>query len=201
MIESILTVLVAYLIGSLSFAVILARVFGMPDPRSYGSGNPGATNVLRSGRKAVAALTLLGDALKGVVAVLLAKWTTAAWGLPDYLPALAGLAVLLGHIWPVFFGFQGGKGVATALGLLLALNPWLGLACAASWLLVFVVIRVSSLSALVAAGLAPAYAWLLEGNAVATAAIAGLAMLIFWRHKANIARLLSGEEAAFKKRS
>ncbi|MDD3530067.1 MAG: glycerol-3-phosphate 1-O-acyltransferase PlsY [Gallionellaceae bacterium] len=199
--ESILTVLVAYLIGSLSFAVILARVFGMPDPRSYGSGNPGATNVLRSGRKAVAALTLLGDALKGVVAVLLAKWTTAAWGLPDYLPALAGLAVLLGHIWPVFFGFQGGKGVATALGLLLALNPWLGLACAASWLLVFVVIRVSSLSALVAAGLAPAYAWLLEGNAVATAAIAGLAMLIFWRHKANIARLLSGEEAAFKKRS
>lgn len=201
MIESILTVLVAYLIGSLSFAVILARVFGMPDPRSYGSGNPGATNVLRSGRKAVAALTLLGDALKGVVAVLLAKWTTAAWGLPDYLPALAGLAVLLGHIWPLFFGFQGGKGVATALGLLLALNPWLGLACAASWLLVFVVIRVSSLSALVAAGLAPAYAWLLEGNAVATAAIAGLAMLIFWRHKANIARLMSGEEAAFKKRS
>lgn len=201
MIESILTVLVAYLIGSLSFAVIFSRVFGMVDPRSYGSGNPGATNVLRSGRKGVAALTLLGDALKGVVAVLLAHWATAAWGLPDYLPALAGLAVLLGHIWPVFFGFQGGKGVATALGLLLALNPWLGLACAASWLLVFALTRVSSLSALVAAGLAPAYAWLLEGNAVATAAIAGLAMLIFWRHKANIARLLSGEEAAFKKRS
>jgi glycerol-3-phosphate acyltransferase PlsY len=201
MIASILTVLVAYLIGSLSFAVILSKAFGMADPRSYGSGNPGATNVLRSGRKAVAGLTLLGDALKGVAAVLLAKWATAAYGLPDYLPALAGLAALLGHMWPVFFGFQGGKGVATALGLLLALNLWLGLACAASWLLVFLITRVSSLSALVAAGLAPVYAWLIEGNVVATAAIAGLAILIFWRHKANIARLWSGEEAAFKKRS
>lgn len=201
MIESMLTVLIAYLIGSLSFAVILSRAFGMPDPRGYGSGNPGATNVLRSGRKAVAALTLLGDALKGVVAVLLARWATAAYGLPDFLPALAGLAVLLGHIWPVFFGFQGGKGVATALGVLLALSPWLGLACAVSWALVFALTRVSSLSALVAAGAAPLYVWLLNGNAVETAAIAGLAALIFWRHKANIARLLSGEEAGFKKRA
>lgn len=200
MIASILTVLIAYLIGSLSFAVILSKAFGMPDPRGYGSGNPGATNVLRSGRKAVAGLTLLGDALKGVAAVLLAKWATAAYGLPDYLPALAGLAVLLGHIWPVFFGFQGGKGVATALGLLLALNLWLGLACAATWLLAFAVTRVSSLSALLAAGVAPIYAWLIEGNPVGTLAISGLAVLIFWRHKANIARLLSGEEAAFKQR-
>ncbi|MDD4882141.1 MAG: glycerol-3-phosphate 1-O-acyltransferase PlsY [Gallionellaceae bacterium] len=200
MIESILTVLIAYLIGSLSFAVILSKVFGMPDPRGYGSGNPGATNVLRSGRKAVAGLTLLGDALKGVAAVLLAKWATAAYGLPDYLPALAGLAVLLGHIWPVFFGFQGGKGVATALGLLLALNLWLGLACAATWLLAFALTRVSSLSALLAAGVAPVYAWLIEGNPVGTFAMAGLAVLIFWRHKTNIARLLSGEEAAFKPR-
>ncbi|NTV95422.1 MAG: glycerol-3-phosphate 1-O-acyltransferase PlsY [Thiobacillus sp.] len=201
MIASILTVSVAYLIGSLSFAVILSKVFGMADPRSYGSGNPGATNVLRSGRKAVAALTLLGDALKGVVAVLLAKWATAAYGQADFVPALAGLAALLGHMWPVFFGFKGGKGVATALGLLLALNLWLGLACAATWLAMFAITRVSSLSALVAAAVSPVAAWLLEGNVVATAAIAGLAVLIFWRHKANIARLLSGEEAAFKKRT
>jgi glycerol-3-phosphate acyltransferase PlsY len=200
MIESVLTVSVAYLIGSLSFAVILSRLSGMPDPRSYGSGNPGATNVLRSGRKAVAALTLLGDALKGVAAVLLARWLTAAYGLPDHVPALAGLAALLGHMWPVFFGFRGGKGVATALGVLLALNPWLGLACAVTWLLVFGVTRVSSLSALVAAGVSPLYAWLIDGKVVATAAVAGLTILIFVRHKANIARLLSGEEAAFKKR-
>lgn len=201
MIESVLTVLVAYLIGSLSFAVILSKAFGMADPRSYGSGNPGATNVLRSGRKAVAALTLLGDALKGVVAVLLAKWATVEYGLPEYVPALAALAALLGHMWPVFFGFQGGKGVATALGVLLALNLWLGLACALSWLVMFGITRVSSLSALVAAGLSPVFAWLLNSGIVATTAIAGLAALIFWRHKANIARLLSGEESAFKKRS
>jgi acyl phosphate:glycerol-3-phosphate acyltransferase len=201
MIEAILIVLAAYLIGSLSFAVILSKAFGMPDPRSYGSGNPGATNVMRSGRKAVAALTLLGDALKGVVAVLLAKWATVAYGLPDFVPALAGLAALLGHMWPVFFGFLGGKGVATALGVLLALNLWLGLACAVTWLAVFLITRVSSLSALVAAGLSPVYAWLFNGHFVETAAIAGLAGLIFWRHRSNIARLLSGEESAFKKRS
>ncbi len=201
MIALLLVVLTAYLIGSLSFAVILSRVFGMPDPRSYGSGNPGATNVLRSGRKAVAALTLFGDAVKGAVAVLLARWVTVVYGLPDYLPALAGLAAFVGHLWPVFFGFKGGKGVATALGVLLALNPWLGLACAATWLVVFGVTRVSSLSALVATGMAPIFAWFLEGKVVDTVAIGLLAVLIFWRHKANIARLLSGEESAFRKRA
>jgi glycerol-3-phosphate acyltransferase PlsY len=200
MIALLLIVLTAYLIGSLSFAVILSRVFGLPDPRSYGSGNPGATNVLRSGRKVVAALTLLGDAIKGAVAVLLARWASAEYGLPDYIPALAGLAAFIGHLWPVFFGFKGGKGVATALGVLLALNPLLGLACAATWLAVFGVTRVSSLSALVATGLSPVYAWLLEGKVVDTVAILGLAVLIFWRHKSNIARLLSGEESAFRKR-
>jgi acyl phosphate:glycerol-3-phosphate acyltransferase len=199
MLEVLIVILVAYLIGSLSFAVILSRVFGMPDPRSYGSGNPGATNVLRSGRKAVAGLTLLGDALKGAVAVLLAQWATQAWGLPGHTPALAGLAAFVGHLWPVFFGFKGGKGVATALGLLLALNPWLGLACAASWLLVFLATRISSLSALVAAGLAPVYVWWLTGQGIDTLAILGVALLIFWRHRANIARLLSGEEAGFKR--
>lgn len=199
MLEVLLVVLFAYLIGSLSFAVILSRVFGLPDPRSYGSGNPGATNVLRSGRKAVAALTLLGDALKGAVAVWLAQWATAVWGLPAYAPALAGLAAFVGHLWPVFFGFKGGKGVATALGLLLALNSWLGLACAGSWLLVFLATRISSLSALVAAGLAPVYIWLLGGQWVDTLAILGVALLIFWRHQANIGRLLRGEEKGFKR--
>jgi glycerol-3-phosphate acyltransferase PlsY len=199
MLELTLVILAAYLTGSLSFAVILSRVFSMPDPRSYGSGNPGATNVLRSGRKAVAALTLLGDALKGAVAVLLAQWATQAWSLPAYTPALAGLAAFVGHLWPVFFGFKGGKGVATALGLLVALNPWLGLACAASWLLVFVATRISSLSALAAAGLAPVYAWWLSGQWVDTLAILGVALLIFWRHKANIERLVRGEEKGFKR--
>lgn len=199
MLEVLLVALFAYLIGSLSFAVILSRVFGLPDPRSYGSGNPGATNVLRSGRKAVAALTLLGDALKGAVAVWLAQWATAAWGLPAYAPALAGLAAFVGHLWPIFFGFKGGKGVATALGLLVALNPWLGLACAVTWLLVFLTTRISSLSALAAAGLAPVYAWLLTGQWVDSLAILGVALLIFWRHQANIGRLLRGEEKGFKR--
>lgn len=201
MTEALLVLLAAYLIGSLSFAVILSRAFGLPDPRGYGSGNPGATNVLRSGRKAVAVLTLLGDALKGVVAVLLARWATQHYGLPDSLPAMAGVAAIAGHLYPVFFGFKGGKGVATALGILLGLNPWLGLAGAATWLVVFAVSRISSLSALSAALLSPLYAWLLGDDLVATAAIAGLAVLIFWRHRANIVRLLGGEEGGFKRRT
>ncbi len=200
MIESILTILVAYLIGSLSFAVIMSKVYGLPDPRSYGSGNPGATNVMRSGRKAAAVLTLIGDALKGVLAVMLAKWATNEYFLPDYVPALAALAALLGHMWPVFFRFKGGKGVATALGVLLALNLWMGLACAIVWGLMFAVTRVSSLSALVAAGLSPMFAWLLGASVVEVLAIVCLAALIFWRHKSNIQRLISGEESAFKKR-
>lgn len=199
MLELLLLLVVAYLIGSLSFAVIMSRLFGLPDPRSYGSGNPGATNVLRSGRKAVAALTLLGDALKGVAAVLLAKWATSHFGLPDYTPALAGLAAFAGHLWPIFFGFVGGKGVATALGLLMALNLWLGLACLAAWLVVFGLSRISSLSALTAAGLAPLFVWFLNGNVLETAAIAALVGLIFWRHKANIGRILRGEEKGFKR--
>jgi glycerol-3-phosphate acyltransferase PlsY len=194
MIEFLATLIAAYLIGSLSFAVILSRTFGLPDPRSYGSGNPGATNVMRSGRKLLAGLTLAGDALKGVVAVLLAKWATGHYGLPQYLPALAGLAAFGGHLYPLFFGFKGGKGVATALGILLALNPWLGLACAATWLAVFALFRISSLSALSAALFSPLYAWLLKADPAATGAIAVLALLIFWRHRANIARLMSGEE-------
>jgi len=201
MLEPLLVLVVAYLIGSLSFAVIMSRLFGLPAPRSYGSGNPGATNVLRTGRKAAAVLTLLGDALKGAAAVLLAQWATGRYGLPAYTPALAGLAAFAGHLWPIFFGFVGGKGVATALGLLVALNPWLGLACAVTWLAMFGLTRVSSLSALTAAGLAPIYVWFLNGNALETATIAVLAGLIFWRHKANIGRLLRGEESVFRKKT
>lgn len=196
--ELLLLILLAYLIGSLSFAVIISKVFGLPDPRSYGSGNPGATNVLRSGRKSAAALTLAGDVLKGVLAVLLAHWATVRWGLPGYAPALAGLAAFLGHLYPIFFGFKGGKGVATALGLLLALKLALGLACAATWLTMFAVTRVSSLSALVAAGLAPVYLWGLGGGLTEVLAILGVALLIFWRHRANIGRLLRGEESMFR---
>lgn len=191
----------AYLIGSLSFAVLLSRAFGLADPRSYGSGNPGATNVLRSGRKAVAALTLLGDGAKGAVAVLLGHWAAARYGLPGFMPALAGLAAFAGHLWPAFFGFKGGKGVATALGVLLALDLWLGLACAAVWLAMFAVFRISSLAALTAAALAPLNAWGLGAAPGTTLLLGVLAVLIFWRHAANIRRLLQGEERAFRRKT
>ncbi|MBI5938060.1 MAG: glycerol-3-phosphate 1-O-acyltransferase PlsY [Betaproteobacteria bacterium] len=200
MTELALLLLAAYLIGSISFAVVVSRFYGLPDPRGHGSGNPGATNVLRTGRKSAAALTLLGDAIKGVVAVLLAKWVAEVWGLPGYVPYLAALAVFLGHLFPVFFGFKGGKGVATALGVLLALNLWVGLACAATWLVMFAITRVSSLSALVAAALAPLYGYWLVGGAAEVAALLLLSAIILARHHANIRRLLRGEETLFEKR-
>lgn len=201
MLLSLLLVAVAYLIGSVAFAVLVSRLYGLPDPRSFGSGNPGATNVLRTGRKTAAALTLLGDASKGAAAVALALWATHTYGLPAWTPAAAALAVFAGHIWPVFFGFRGGKGVATALGILLALNPWLGLASLATWLAVFALGRISSLAALVSAGLAPLFAWWIVGEAVVVAALVGLAVLIYWRHKDNIRKLLRGEEAGFGRKT
>ncbi len=193
-----LLLVAAYLIGSISFAIVISRIYCLPDPRGHGSGNPGATNVLRTGKKSAAALTLLGDALKGVVAVLLAKWATGVWGLPGYVPYLAALAVFLGHLFPVFFGFKGGKGVATALGVLLALNIGVGLACAATWLLMFAITRVSSLSALVAAGLAPLYGYWLVGGVTETALLMLLSAVVLARHHANIRRLLKGEENIFR---
>lgn len=192
--QTVVCVVGAYLLGSVSFAIVLSRAFGMADPRSYGSGNPGATNVLRSGRKLVAALTLLGDGGKGFVAVWLVQRWTGQSALEGTDVLLAGVAVFLGHLFPVFHGFRGGKGVATAAGVLLAFNAWLGLATAATWAAIFAFFRVSSLSALVAALFAPAFAFWLFGLRPIFPAVVAVAVLLLWRHKENIRRLLAGEE-------
>ena len=190
MVVIVLLVVAGYLVGSIATAVLVSRALGVADPRSGGSGNPGATNVLRlAGRKA-AALTLAGDVLKGVVPVLVAR----AAELPPAMVALVGLAAFLGHLFPVFFGFKGGKGVATALGALLGLEPLLGAAVLATWLVVAAVTRYSSLAALVASVLAPGYAWVLSGDRGLAGAVAVMAVLLVWRHRANIRRLLAGEE-------
>lgn len=196
----LIAVVAAYLIGSLSFAVIVSRVMGLNDPRTYGSGNPGATNVLRSGSKAAAAVTLLLDALKGLVPVLLVKVFGERFGLGDSTVALVALAAFLGHLYPVFFNFKGGKGVATALGVLLGISGWLGLATALTWLIIAVFFRYSSLAALVASIFAPVYYVLCNGivwNAETpiTAAIVVMAMLLIWRHRENIQRLIAGKES------
>lgn len=190
----------AYLIGSLSFAVIVSSVMGLNDPRTYGSGNPGATNVLRSGSKAAAALTLLLDAVKGLIPVLLVKYCGADYGLHDGTLALVAIAAFVGHLFPVFFKFKGGKGVATALGVLLGISGWLGLFVLLTWLAVAFTTRYSSLSALVAAVLAPVYYVLFGGSlwvydkSVLVAVIA-MSALLLWRHAENISRLLKGQES------
>jgi len=190
-----LVILAAYLIGSLSFAVIVSRAYGLPDPRSYGSGNPGATNVLRTGRRQAAVLTLVGDAAKGGAAVLVAQALAARFDIGEPAVAAVALAAFIGHLWPVFFGFQGGKGVATAGGILLAVDPWLGGGTVATWLIFALIFRISSLAALVAAVFAPCwYVWLFGIDAMAGAVLL-IALLLIWRHKANIARLLSGKES------
>jgi glycerol-3-phosphate acyltransferase PlsY len=196
----LIATLVAYLIGSLSFAVIVSRLMGLSDPRSYGSKNPGATNVLRSGNKAAAVITLLLDALKGWLPVVLVQQYGAAYGLGDATLALVGLAAFLGHLYPVFFRFQGGKGVATAAGVLLAFEPWLGGATLLTWVLIAVFFRYSSLASMVAAVFAPAF--YLMGNGVAwymaqpvLLAIAVMGVLLLWRHRENINRLLAGKES------
>ena len=187
-------VLVAYLIGSLSFGVLASRAFGLPDPRSYGSGNPGATNVLRTGKKAAALLTLLGDGGKGWLAVFLAQQFAAGRGVEPAGVAGVAIAVFAGHLFPVFFGFRGGKGVATAAGILLAVNHWLGLAALTSWIAIAAIFRLSSLAALIAAVVAPTgYLWLFGIDAMSVAVTAMSALLI-WRHKDNVGRLLAGKE-------
>ena len=188
-------VVAAYLIGSLSFAVIVSKFYGLDDPRSYGSGNPGATNVLRSGRKKAAALTLLGDALKGLVAVLLARWLQSYFGLADEVVAAVAVAVLAGHMWPLFFGFKGGKGVATALGVLLALSWPVALICAAVWLMMAFGLKISSLAALTATVISPLAAMFLVQQPSWQAAIALIAALVLLRHRSNIQNLLSGKES------
>ncbi len=190
-------VVAAYLLGSLSFAVIVSKLMRLPDPRSFGSGNPGATNVLRTGRKSAAALTLLGDALKGWIAVVGAR----ALGADDSTVLLAALAVFIGHLFPVFFRFRGGKGVATALGVLIGLNPWLGLACLITWIAMAMLFRISSLSALVTAALAPAYATLLMGWGDTAVAVLALALLLIYRHKSNLIKLANGEEGRIGRKS
>lgn len=189
-------VLLAYLLGSVSFAVIASWLFKLPDPRTYGSKNPGATNVLRSGKKAAAVLTLLGDAGKGLLAVLLAQ----SFGLANEVIAAVALAVFLGHVFPVFLKFQGGKGVATAVGVLLGLNLWVGLLAMATWLLVVLIWRISSLSALVAAVLTPLYAVIFLGMNAMTLAVLMISLLLIWRHQSNIINLLAGKETRIGKK-
>ena len=195
---SLLVLASAYLLGSLSFAVIVSRVMGLPDPRLVGSGNPGATNMLRSGRKGAALLTLAGDMAKGCAAVMLAGYAGHVLELAPWVVEGAVLAVFLGHVFPVFFGFRGGKGVATALGALFAFDWRVGVVVLLVWLAVFAATRISSLAALTAAALAPlGAAWLGADGHMPVLML--LALLIFWRHSSNIRRLLAGEEKRFGK--
>lgn len=200
MLLPLLAALAAYLVGSLSFAVIVSRAMGLADPRSYGSGNPGATNVLRSGSKAAAIVTLLLDAFKGWLPVMLVKWFGADYGLGEGTQALVGVAAFLGHLWPLFFGFAGGKGVATAAGVLLAFEPWLGVATMASWLIIAFFFRYASLASMVAALFAPAYYLIGDGvgwqaSGAKALAMVAMGLLLIGRHRENIGRLLAGKES------
>ena len=190
----LLAVLAAYLLGSVPFAMVSSRLFGLADPRSYGSKNPGATNVLRSGNKAAAITTLLGDLLKGWLAVFLAERYGGLYGLEQGSVALVALAVFFGHLYPVFLRFKGGKGVATAAGVLLAMDAMLGLAVLATWLLIAFVLRYSSLAALVAAAAAPMYAFFLWGSDVLLLAVGVIAMALIGKHWPNLQRLMAGTE-------
>ncbi|MFY8043679.1 MAG: glycerol-3-phosphate 1-O-acyltransferase PlsY [Rhodoferax sp.] len=196
----LLATVAAYLIGSLSFAVIVSRVMGLNDPRTYGSKNPGATNVLRSGSKAAAAVTLLLDAVKGWLPVAAIQWWGQPYGLGEGTMALAGFAAFLGHLYPVFFKFVGGKGVATALGVLVATSGWLGLATALTWIIVAYFFRYSSLASLLAAVFAPVYyifgngvAWAMDKNLLLSTAL--MSVLLIWRHAENMTRLVQGKES------
>jgi glycerol-3-phosphate acyltransferase PlsY len=188
-------IVAAYLLGSISFGIVVSKLFGLPDPRTVGSGNPGATNVMRSGKKSAAVLTLLGDAGKGWLAVWLAQY----YGLSQGWVCTVALAVFAGHLYPVFYGFKGGKGVATAAGILLAISPWLGLSVLATWALAFFMWRVSSLAALIASGFAPVYAVAFFGFNLVTGTVLVLSVLLVWRHRTNIRKLLDGTEAGFGK--
>ncbi|MFM0052847.1 glycerol-3-phosphate 1-O-acyltransferase PlsY [Caballeronia grimmiae] len=189
----------SYLIGSISFAVVVSKAMGLADPRSYGSGNPGATNVLRTGNKRAAILTLIGDAFKGWLPVWLVGHFGAGYGLDATglatVVALSAIAVFLGHLYPVFFRFQGGKGVATAAGVLLAIHPVLGLATLLTWLIIAFFFRYSSLAALVAAAFAPLFQVFLFGPSRVSLAVLAMSALLVWRHRANISKLIAGKES------
>ena len=190
MMTALLLVVLAYLLGSVSSAILVCRLMGLPDPRTQGSNNPGATNVLRIGGKRAAAITLVGDSLKGLIPLLLAH----AFDLAPPALAATGLAAFLGHLYPIFFGFQGGKGVATALGVQFGLYWPLGLSVAAIWLFVAKVLKISSLSALVSMGLAPFLLWFLWDDPWLIAMQVLISLMLFWRHRRNIQNLLSGAE-------
>lgn len=193
--STVLFAIGAYLIGSISFAVVVSKCFRLADPRSYGSKNPGATNVLRSGNKKAAILTLLGDGAKGFVAVWLVKYFGPDYGVQESGVALVAIAVFLGHLWPIFFRFVGGKGVATALGILLALNGWLGLATLITWLVIAYAFRYSSFAALIAAIFAPFYYALMFGPDAILLAVVAMSVLLIYRHGKNIGNLLAGKES------
>jgi glycerol-3-phosphate acyltransferase PlsY len=195
MMNIFLATIAAYLIGSISFAVVMSKLFGLADPRTYGSKNPGATNVLRSGNKAAAALTLLGDGFKGWLAVWLVQHYGAHYGIGNGGIALVAIAVFLGHLWPLYSRFVGGKGVATMFGVLLGLNVWLGIAALVSWLVVAYAFRYSSLAALVAALFAPFYYGLLFGTDEILLAVLLMSALLMYRHRKNIANLMAGKES------
>lgn len=192
--------LAAYLIGSVSFAVVVSRLFSLPDPRSYGSGNPGATNVLRSGRKSAAALTLIGDVAKGWLAVFLAG-SFADAGMIEATGSAAGVAVVVGHMYPVFHRFQGGKGVSTVLGVLAGFNLYLAGGALATWLIIAIFFRMASLASLVSAVFAPVFCFMLYGIHAYTVAVAIIAPLVIYRHRSNIRKLLAGTESRLGSRS
>ncbi len=193
-------IVAAYLLGSIAFGILISKLYGLPDPRSVGSGNIGATNVARSGKKSAALLTLLGDAFKGWFPV----WLALQSGMVMWLISAVGLAVFFGHLYPIYHRFKGGKGVATALGVMLAISPTLALAAFVTWIVVFAISRYSSLAAIVAAALAPVYAWFLLAHAdnlvgVSDYVLTVLVMSVFlvWRHRSNIQKLLAGTESGF----
>ena len=192
--NTLLAGILAYLIGSISFAVVVSKCYGLADPRTYGSKNPGATNVLRSGKKSAAVLTLFGDAAKGWLAVFLVQWFGPRYGVGEAGVALVAIAVFLGHLFPVFFKFVGGKGVATALGILLAIDWRLGLATLATWVIIAAFFRYSSLAALVSAVFAVFYHMMFWEMGETTLAIAFMSLLLVWRHSDNIAKLIAGKE-------
>ena len=192
----ILWIVAAYLLGSISFGIIISKLYQLPDPRTVGSGNPGATNVLRSGKKSAAILTLLGDGFKGWFIV----WLALQAGMLMWVVACVGLAVFFGHLYPIYHKFKGGKGVATALGIMLAISIWLGLAALITWALVFAITRYSSLAAIVAAMMAPVYAWFLLPYKNYVLMMLAISAMLIWRHKTNIEKLLNGSESGFKKK-